>query len=104
MGTRTQFDELILEKAYKFKNSMSNPDTVDLVDRAGELPDTLVKNVCAKVSTELSDELDQVCNLLSISKRRFVEASLIEALNQARFIMNEEVNIFEHHTNEAEGK
>lgn len=102
MGTRTQFEELILEKAYHYKNSMQNSDVLDAIDRAGELPETLVKNVCAKVSTELSDELDSVCNLLSISKRRFIESSLIQALKDAKGLMHDEVDIFEHASDSAD--
>jgi len=104
MGKRTQFEELILEKSYHFKNSIKNPDFIDYADRVGELPEAMLKNVCAKVSTELSDELDQVCALLSISKRRFVESALIDALLHANEIMNDEVDIFEHHVDVPEGE
>lgn len=49
-----------------------------------------LKNVCAKVSPQLADELDTVCNFLGISKRSFIEAAFVEALSQAREIMQAE--------------
>lgn len=97
MGKRTIFEELVLGKAYEMKNSLANNDLLDMLEKSGSIPETLqLKNVCAKVSTELSDQLDDVCHLLSISKRRFIEAALIEALKTARSIMDDEVDIFEH--------
>ena len=93
MGKRTVFEELILAKAYQFKTQNSN--ILDVIERAGGIPESLVKNVCAKVSIELSDDLDEVCNLLSISKRQFIEIALIEALSKARQIMDDEVEMFE---------
>lgn len=97
MGKRTQFEELVLGKAYEVKNALANSDIFDVLEKSGQLDNvTQLKNVCAKVTIQLSDELDEVCGLLSISKRRFLEAALIEALKTARSIMNDEVDIFEH--------
>lgn len=42
-----------------------------------------VKNVCAKVSVELSDRLDATTSTLGMSKRQFVEMALIQALDFA---------------------
>jgi hypothetical protein len=97
MEKRTQFEEMILAKSYSLKYSFSNTDVLDILDKSGQFSDLPhLKNVCAKVSTELSDQLEEVCSLLTISKRRFIEAALIEALKTARLIMNDEVDIFEH--------
>lgn len=61
-----------------------------LIDKLGEegfegegvtLP--AVKNVCAKVSVELSDRLDQTTSILGMSKRQFIEMALIQALDFA---------------------
>lgn len=48
------------------------------------------KNVCAKVSVQLSDEIDNICGLLNISKRKFIEAAFIEAITKAKAIIDAE--------------
>lgn len=95
MVKRTGFEELILSKALQFKLSTRNSDLVDMLERSGDIPDGMLKNVCAKVTVELSDKLDEVCNLLSISKRRFIESALVEALQQAEKIMHDDVDMLE---------
>jgi len=50
----------------------------------------VLKNVCAKVSPQLSDDIDDICGLLSISKRRFLEAAMLEAVSKARYIIQRE--------------
>ena len=57
--------------------------------------DLKLKNVCAKLSVQLSDRIDNTVNILDISKRRFIEAAIIAALDEADRVM-EEVNIFEN--------
>jgi len=42
-----------------------------------------VKNVCAKVSVELSERLDDTVSTLGMSKRQFIEMALIQALDFA---------------------
>lgn len=42
-----------------------------------------LKNVCAKVSVELSDRLDDTTSTLGMSKRQFIEMALIQALDFA---------------------
>lgn len=49
-----------------------------------------MRNVCALISAELFDRLEEACGVLSITKREFIEASLIEALNQADKIIADE--------------
>lgn len=46
-----------------------------------------LKNVCAKLSVELSDRLDNVTGLLNMSKREFIEMSLIQALDHAEHMI-----------------
>lgn len=99
MGKRTGFEELILAKALDFKLGTRNADLIDALDRSGSIPEGMLKNVCAKLSVELSDKLDEVCSLLSLSKRRFIESALVEALNQAEFIMHDDVDMLEHINN-----
>jgi len=54
-----------------------------------------MRNVCALISVPLFDRLEETCGVLSITKREFIEAALIEALNQADKIIQEE-GVFEH--------
>lgn len=48
------------------------------------------KQLCAKISPQLMERLDQITGILDIHKRAFVEAAIIEALQQAERIMEEE--------------
>lgn len=56
-------------------------------------PDAPLKNICAQISLTLFERVDQTCDMLSISKRRFVEMALLEALAKADAIVSE-VNPF----------
>lgn len=93
---RSAVDALITEKTLAFISQSSGDGLVDLVasghpsvklDHPDELP---LKNVCAKVSPELSEQINKVCSLLHISKRRFLEAAFIEAVQKAHAIMDAE--------------
>lgn len=85
---RSPLDHLVTQK------TLESMDTNGfLLDAIAE--DTLVhnvelKNVCAKVHPELAAEIDNICGLLGISKRRFLEAAFVEAINQAKAIMDRE--------------
>jgi hypothetical protein len=95
---RTRFDSLVTEKTLRIINGT---DSVSLLDLAMSDSDnqehvqTITKNVCAKLSTQLSDKIDSVTGFLSISKRAFIEAALIQAIEQAEEIMERE-GLFEH--------
>ena len=90
--------ELLTYRALHFKlSSVTGGDL--LLERAIEdeatANDLRLKNVCAKLSVQLSDRIDNTVNILDISKRRFIEAAIIAALYEADRVM-EEVNIFEN--------
>lgn len=84
---RNNLDRLVTEKALSLVNDSSS----DIPD---QFESPLLKNVCAKVSVELSDEIDAVCNVLQISKRRFLEAAFVDAVDAANEIMRRE-GVFE---------
>lgn len=84
--TRTLVDSLVTEKTLAMINGHNNADLVDLIEQ--DVPQ--IKNVCAKISVQLSDRLDSTVGLLGISKRRFIEAAIIDALEKANRIMEEE--------------
>lgn len=90
--------ELLTYRALHFKlSSVTGSDL--LLERAIEQDSTTtdlrLKNVCAKLSVQLSDRLDNTVNILDISKRRFIEAAIIAALDEADRVMKE-VDIFEN--------
>ena len=52
-------------------------------------PDAPLKNICAMVSIDLFERVEECCKQLELSKRRFVEMALREALRQAETIVAE---------------
>ena len=89
------FDEAIRYKALSLKATISGNNTSDIFDHllTDETPTT--RNICAIISTTLFDNVENVTNLLSMSKRQFVEHALIEAVEKANSIINE-VNPMEY--------
>lgn len=85
---RSPFESLVTQKALVFVASVDQPDLVDAMIEAGG--PSVTKNVCAKVSPELAAQIDEVVELLGISKRRFLEAAYIEAVRRAKEIMEAE--------------
>lgn len=94
-----QLTELLMYKALHVKQSGQNcSETIleHLVEQNGDVIDKIqLKNVCAKVSQELADRLDNMCGVLDLSKRRFIEAAIINALDEADRVAAE-VKMFEH--------
>lgn len=63
-----------------------------------------LRNVCAKLSVELVDRLDNSLSILSMSKREFIEMALIEALDKVDVVL-EEIDAFElHEARQARGE
>ncbi len=58
-----------------------------LENQADEIP---IRNVCTKVFVDLSNRIDDLVNLLHISKREFCEAAFIQACDQAEQILERE--------------
>lgn len=89
---RSPLNALLTEKALHAVSIRRNAELTDhiLNNPEWEPPQVAIKNVCAKVSVDLSDEIDEVVALLGISKRRFLEAAFIEAIAMARQIMEDE--------------
>lgn len=111
----SHFDQFIQYRALSFKFSALGSMTLDDMERAiesGSVGTTVdgvfvpakgiedispipLRNVCAKLSVELVDRLDNALSVLSISKRQFIEAALIEALDKVDQVL-EEVDAFEY--------
>lgn len=88
---RSPLDALVTEKALHFISVRRNADLTEMLANDPDYANVmLLKNVCAKVSVQLSDQIDEVCNLLDISKRRFLEAAFLEAVSRAHAIIEAE--------------
>jgi hypothetical protein len=73
------FDELVQLQVLKHKSPERPFPLIDkLVDEHPEM-----RQMCAKVHPSLIDRLDQVTNLLDMSKREFIEAAVSDALARA---------------------
>lgn len=94
---RSHLDSLVTEKVLGILNDIRGSGDVNL-DRV-ETPD--LKNVCAKVSVELSDDIDRVSSFLGVSKRLFLESAFIDAVEVAEEIMRRE-GLFEAYSQQQE--
>ena len=78
----SDFNEFIKYRALAVKFERQNQELTEAVIASGHEPLPL-RNVCAKLTIELSDRIDATVALLGISKRLFIERALIEAMDQA---------------------
>lgn len=95
---KSYFEQLIQYKAlsHKFDDSDKIMDMV-LNDPVNEEQiNARFKNVCAKLPQELVERMEGTCGLLDMSKRRFIELAVVEALNRCDQIIDE-VDPFEYH-------
>ena len=76
------FDEKIQLKVLQLKASCDHGHLMDaLLEQSPDMPE--LRQMCAKVSIQLHDRLDQMVSLLNMSKREFIEAAVIDALDRA---------------------
>ncbi len=88
---RTPLDCRLTERSLRVLNVHLNQSLMDaLPDDFLDQSPVPLKNVCAKVSQQLSDDIDEIVGLLDIRKRRFLEAAFIEAVQRGRAIMEAE--------------
>ena len=81
------FDETIQLQVLKLKSSYSGRGPI--LEHILEKHDTPeVRQMCAKVSTVLYDDLEQVCSLLDMTKRDFIESAVGDALKRAHEVIN----------------
>lgn len=91
---KSYFNEVLLAKSLSFKHGSATQDIPEkFLESSPEFP---MKQVCAKLSQELSDNIDNVCGILDISKRKFIELSLVNAIDEFNSIASE-YDIFEPH-------
>ena len=83
---RTLFESLITEKSLHAISRYQGDYTMDFMRQ----DDSPLKNVCARLSSELAMEVEQISALLDISKRVFIQAAIYDAVLKARQIIKDE--------------
>ena len=71
--------EYLLQKALAFKHTGDIGHFLDNLSEE-ELAKLPVKNVCAKLSISLVNNLESACAVLSISKQKFIENAIVSYL------------------------
>jgi hypothetical protein len=95
MSQHTRMNEFLTHSLLNFKHSGGLPD--DMIEELVNNDVTPVyKNICAKLSISLADNLENACSILHCSKRVFVESAVIEALRQFDEL-SEEYDVYEPH-------
>jgi len=85
----SDFKQFIQYRALAFKFDRQNIDLTEaMLAREGEQPIPL-RNVCAKLTVELAERIDNTAAVLGITKRLFIERALIEAMDQADAMLAE---------------
>lgn len=79
------FDEKIQLKVLQLKASWPDGKLIDHMIEQGSAPE--LRQMCAKVSPVLHDRLEQLTSLLDMSKREFIEAAVIDALDRAEEVL-----------------
>lgn len=86
-----KFDDLIRYKALSQRYHSANPQLLDHV--IGQEPDSEklgLKKVQFLVSPKVHEDLKSVCGYLEMSQREFLESLLVDALDKAWEIVQEE--------------
>lgn len=79
--------ELLQLKALELKRTAEGQNDISdrlIEDILAKSPGSEYRNICAHCSVQLADEIDNICGLLGLSKRRFIEGALIEAVKLAQ--------------------
>ena len=96
----SHFDQFIQLKALQFKFGTTGGDSSLLIDQMWADPDyrpemeKQMKQVCFPISVQLFERFEKKLDLLSLSKRQFLEVALIEALRRVDEILDD-VDAFE---------
>lgn len=88
------FHETIQLQALKLKQSTKGNGefgdaVIDMAIKQDPTLGGLTRNICAHVSVDLFERVEQCCSMLDLSKRRFVEMALREAIERAETIVAE---------------
>lgn len=80
-----KLDEVLQLQVLKLKAAQSGQVPGRLMDQLIEQGEgkVEVRNMCAKVSPQLYESLENVCGLLDMTKRQFIEAAVADAVAKA---------------------
>lgn len=84
----SDFQQFIQYRALARKFELQNIDLTEAVLGSDQEPVPL-RNVCAKLTVELAERVDNTAAVLGITKRLFIERALIEAMDQADAMLTE---------------
>jgi hypothetical protein len=89
----SDFKEFIKYRALAFKYDRQNTDLTEavLASDQGAIP---LRNVCAKLTVELAERVDNAASVMGITKRLFIERALLEAIDLVNATLDE-VNAWE---------
>jgi hypothetical protein len=79
-------DDLIKLQALKLRHTSANGHLLEEAIRQN--PDKM-RNLQAAVSIELFDAVEHVCTMLDLTKRQFIEAAVVDAVNKAEAAIRE---------------
>lgn len=87
-------DETIRLQALKLKeiysNSVFSDDLLDsVIKQDPEAAGEKLRNICAFISPQLFEEVESLCSLLGLSKRKFVEMALQDTVEKTHSIVKE---------------
>ena len=88
-------DDTLLLQALKLKQLGDTGRSYDgdLIEQLAlsnpEAAKTDMRNICAFITVPLFDDVTNVCQILSLSKRQIVEMALIDVMEKAHKIIND---------------
>lgn len=88
-------EETLLLQALKLKqlgdhgHSLDGDIVEDMALSNTEATKNSMRNICAFITVPLFDDVTNVCQILSLSKRQIVEMALIDVMEKAHKIIND---------------
>lgn len=82
----SDFSQFMHYRALAAKFDTANEKISEAFMESDEKLPIQTRNVCAKLTEELANRIDQTAMRLGINKRLFIERSLIEAMDQVDLI------------------
>lgn len=76
----SHLNEFLTHKMLSIK--LKHDDLIDVLEDDG-IPEPSIKNVCVKLLVPIADRIDFTVERLQITKRSFIQAALINAMNEA---------------------
>jgi hypothetical protein len=80
-----KLDEILTYKSLAFKHGADTSGALDMVisqNQDNPALQAVTKNVCAHLSVGLVERLEDALSILEMSKRQFIEISIIDALDR----------------------